>query len=310
MGAVALLTLQKVAMLLLFIAVGVILRKFSKLPENTGKVLSMLTTLIFTPCYTVNNLSKNLTLETLGEKALLFGFGILITLLAIGLAYLLGRLLGKDELSRKSLTYGFAISNYGYFGYPVVEGVFGAATLSNFVLFAAPLSIATNSWGYLIFSQEKKLSWKKILLAPMIIAIMLGILIGISGIKLPGFVNDVLAGAGSCMSPASMILAGFVLGAMPLKKLLIGWKAYGLSLVRLILIPLIFGIPMYLLGLRGEMLMMPLLVLSLPLGLNLVVFPESYGYDATDNARMCCVSYLMCALVLPVTFAIINYLAY
>ena len=53
-----------------------------------------------------------------------------------------------------------------------------------------------------------------------------------------------------------------------------------------------------------------LLVAGIPLGLNLVVFPESYGFDATDNARMCFVSYIMCALVLPFTFAAINYLAF
>ena len=55
---------------------------------------------------------------------------------------------------------------------------------------------------------------------------------------------------------------------------------------------------------------MPLLMLALPLGLNLVVYPESFGYDATDNARMCFVSYLLCLVILPVTFAVINYLAY
>ena len=310
METVALLTLQKVSMLLLFISIGFVLRKFSKLPADTGKALSMLTTLIFTPAYSINNLSKSLTLDTLGQKATLFGLGALVVVLAILLSSLLGKLLGKDEFSRKSLTYAFAIPNFGYFGYPVVEGVFGAAALANMLVFAVPISIATNSWGYLLFNREKKLTWKKLLLSPMVIAVVLGAVIGLSGLKLPGFISDVIAGAGSCMSPVSMLLAGFVLGGMPLKKLLSGKKAYFYSLIRLLVIPLIFGIPMYLLGLRGEMLMIPLVTLSLPLGLNLVVFPESYGYDATDNAQMCFVSYLISVVILPCTFAIINALAF
>lgn len=310
MDEVAFFTLRKVAVLLLFISAGFLLRRFSKLPSNTGKVLSMLCTTIFTPAYTINNLSKHLTIETLSQKALLFGLGILVILLVIGLSYLLGRLLGKTEFERKSLTYAFAIPNYGYFGYPVVEGVFGEAMLSNMMVFVVPVSIATYSWGYLLFSREKKLTWKHVLLTPMIIAVVLGAAIGLSGLKLPGFVTDVISGAGSCMSPASMLLAGFVLGGMPLKKLLVGWKAYLITIVRLLMIPLIFGVPMYLLGLRGEWLLIPLVTLSLPLGLNLVVFPESYGIDATDNARMCFVSYLMCVLILPVSFHIIHALAF
>ena len=310
MGTVAITTLQKVGVLLLFITIGFLLRRFSKLPQSTGKVLSILCTTIFTPAYTIKNLSGNLTVETLSEKAILFGLGFVVIIFVIALSYLLGKLMGKSDFERKSLIYAFAIPNFGYFGYPLVESVFGSATLANMVVFAAPISIATYSWGFLLFSRDEKLTFKNVMLKPTILAVFIGVAIGLSGLKLPEFVADVVAGAGSCMSPVSMLLAGFVLAGMPLKKLLIGGKAYLVSFVRLVIIPLIFCIPMYLLGLRGEMLLIPLVTLALPLGLNLVVFPESYGFDATDNARMCFVSYIMCVLVLPFTFAAINYLAF
>lgn len=310
MGTVALLTLQKVAMLLLFISIGFVLRKSGKLPKDAGKVLSMLTTLVFCPAYNFRNLSKNLTIDNVGQKLPLLGLGAVMIVLVILFASLLARLLTKDPFKRRSLSYAFSIPNYGYFGYPVVEGVFGSAALADMMIFAIPTSIATNTWGYLQFSKEKKLSWKKVVFAPMILAVFFGIVFGLSGIKLPGFVDDVLAGAGSCMSPVSMVLAGFVLGGLPLKKLLSGWKAYMYGVIRLLVVPLVFGVPLYFLGLRGNLLMIPLLILSLPLGLNLVVFPESYGYDATDNAQMCFVSYLLSILILPCTFAVINFLAF
>ena len=104
----------------------------------------------------------------------------------------------------------------------------------------------------------------------------------------------------------AMLLAGFVLGGLPFKKLFVGAKAYLYSAIRLLLLPLFLGIPLYLLGLRESMLMMPLLMLALPMGLNLVVYPESFGYDATDNARMCFVSFVMCLLILPLTFELIK----
>jgi len=107
-----------------------------------------------------------------------------------------------------------------------------------------------------------------------------------------------------------MLLAGFMLGKFPLKKLLSGWRPYYLSAVRLILIPVIFGVILVLSGLKDIYLMLPLLVTGLPLGLNLVVYPESLGQErvASDNAKLCFISYLLSIIILPCTFAILTYL--
>ena len=76
-------------------------------------------------------------------------------------------------------------------------------------------------------------------------------------------------------------------------------------------IPLLFGVVLYLCGMRGQYFLFPLLIASLPLGLNLVVFPESYGMEeaATTNARICFVSYLLALIILPLSFALVNGLA-
>ena len=302
------LTLSKVAVLLIFIGTGYILRRFRKLPDDASRVLSLLTTMLFCPAYTIRSLSKNLSADTIGEKITLVGFGFVCLVAAVLLAFLLSRLLGRSDFERRSLLYAFTIPNYGYFGYPVVEGVFGSAVLADMILFCLPISIATNTIGYLLFAADGKISWKKLLLSPVILGVVIGCALGISGITLPPLLDDVLAGAGSCMSPASMILAGLVLGAYPLKKLLCNIRSYLYSTVRLLGIPALFLAVLYLVGVRGYMLLIPPLVFSLPLGLNLVVFPESLGYDAGENANHCFVGNLMAIFVLPVTFALLTYI--
>lgn len=303
------LTLGKVGMLLTFIAIGYILRRSGRLPEDTGRVLSLLTTMVFSPAYSIRSLSQNLTADKIGEKATLLGYGALCLIAAVGLAFLLAKVFARSEFERRSLTYAFTIPNYGYFGYPVVEGVFGSSVLADVILFGVPISIATNTFGYLLFATEGKFSWKRVVLSPVILAVFIGCALGLSGIKLPGFVNDVLAGAGNCMSPVSMLLAGFVLGAYPLKKLLGNGRSYLYSAMRLVFIPALFFGVMYLLGIRGYMLLIPQMILAMPLGLNLVVFPESCGHHADENATHCFVSYITAALVLPITFALLSYVA-
>ena len=304
---VAGLTVEKVFMLLMFIAAGYILRKSGKLPDNAGKVLSALSATIFCPAYNIRNLWNNFTVAKIGENALVMGYGLLFTLIAIGVALVLARLLGKPGMERRSLSYAFAIPNYGYFGYPVIEGVFGTEFLSQVLVFIVPLSIATNTYGYLLFTPNGKISWKRIF-NPLTVGVLIGMVLGLSGIPMPGVVDDVLGGAGNCMSPAAMLLAGFVLGAFPIGKLLSSVRAYVLSAIRLVGIPALFFGALWLCGARGIWLLMPLTVFAMPLGLNLVVYPESQGMDASDNARMCCVSYLMAIAVLPPIFGLLSIL--
>ena len=192
----------------------------------------------------------------------------------------------------------------------MIEGVFGNAVLADVMVFLIPMSLATSSFGYSLFVGEGKVPLKKILLTPMVISLVIGVGIGLSGIVLPPFLDSALTGLGNCMSPCSMLLAGFMLGKFPLKKLLTGWRPYVYSAIRLVAIPLIFGAVLLILGMKGQFLMMPLLVAGIPLGLNLVVYPESQGYEkqASDNAKLCFVSYILALLVLPCTFALLTHL--
>lgn len=305
MSGVFFTTLSKVSVLLIFIALGYLLRRSRKLPEDAGRVLSLLTTLVFSPAYTIKNLSSSLTLEKIGSQLVLIGYGLVCVLVTIGLAYLLAKPLARNDFERRSCVYAFSIPNYGYFGYPLVEGVFGTQVLSQLMVFGLPLAIACNTFGYLLFAKDGRLTLKKILTTPLILAVILGCVLGLSGLELPGIVTDVLSGAAACMSPASMLLAGFVLGGFPLGDLLKGKRAYLMSAIRLVGLPVLFGGVLWLLGLRGMYLALPVMILSMPLGLNLVVFPESQGIDASDNAKMCFVCNLLTIIVLPITFSLL-----
>ena len=305
---VFLLTMSKVGVLLLFIAIGYFMRRHHDLPDDAGRVLSLLCTLLFAPAYSISNISKTFTIEALMDNARLVGYGVLFVFISIAVAYLLSRPFGKNQIQRNSLVYAFSIPNSGYFGYPVIEGVFGQSILSPVMIFLIPLNLATYSFGYSLFMSDRKVPWKKIFLSPMVVCLIIGVGLGLSGIQLPAFLDDSITAAGRCMSPCSMLLAGFMLGKFPLKQLLTGWRPYVYSAIRMIGIPLIFAGILLLCGMRGLYLMLPLLIVGLPLGLNLVVYPESQGHEqeASDNAKLCFVSYLLAICILPFTFALLS----
>ncbi|MBR2615112.1 MAG: AEC family transporter [Clostridia bacterium] len=305
------LTLQNVAMLLIFIFTGYFLRRSGKLNRDSATVISILTTFVFSPAYTISNLPKTFTVANLWQNARLILISTLLILAAIFVARILGKTLGRDGFERRTFSYMFAFGNSGYFGYPVVQGVFGEEALGQFIIFCLPVNIAIFSYGYGLFveSQGGKFQAKKIFLSPMIIGCYIGCILGLTGFQLPSLVTSALSGAAACMSPASMILAGVVMGSFPLKKLVSGLRPYLLGLIRLLGLPLFFGVILYVLGLRGTELFLGLVSVSLPSGMNIVVYPESLGQDASANAKVCFVSVLMSLLTLPVVYSIIQTVA-
>lgn len=308
---VCLLTVQKVAFLLTVIFIGYIMRRSGKVEHKAAKVLSILTTHIFSPCYTLKTLPKNFTVKNLGSNLAVLGLSCFLLILVIALARFLAKKIGRTDFETRSLTYVFAFANTGYFGYPVIEGVFGEAVLSQFMVFCIPFNIALGSYGYGLFmSDGHKINWKKAFTSPVMFGYYGGILLGLSGIPLGGFITDTLSGLGACMSPASMLSAGIVLGSLSAKKLLSGIRPYVYSLIRLVGLPILFGVPLFLvvhfLKLDGIFLILPMAAIALPVGLNTVVYPESFGHDASENAKLCFVSFVMSILTLPVVFSLVS----
>ena len=314
MGEVFTLTLTNVIKMLIFIGLGYIFSHTGRFPKTTSKSLSTLATMLLLPAYNIKNLSQNFTMDKVGDNLLILGFGIVCMVAVMGLAWVLSKWFGRTDLERRTLIYAYTIPNYAYFGYPLIEAVFGSAFLANVMVFTLPFAILTNTYGYWILTRGTKITAKKLLTTPVVWAPFIGIFLGLTQLPLPEMVTSLLSSSASCMSPISMLLAGFALGNTKFWKLFTSGRAYFLSAIRMVGIPLVFFsilFPLSLLspGFRGDFLVIPLMVMSMPIGVNTVVFPESCGEDATDNARVLFISYIMALLFLPVVFTLITKLA-
>ena len=162
----------------------------------------------------------------------------------------------------------------------------------------------------LIPSDEKKslASRFKTLVNPMFIAMLIGLLIGITGIILPKSVSNVIDVSASCMSPIAMLLTGMTIAEIDLKKTMSKISIYFISIIRLLVYPLI-GLAVFALvpaNIPDSYVVCAICALAMPLGLNMVVIPAAYGKDVSAASGMALVSHVLSVISIPVTFMLLR----
>ncbi len=303
-------TLNQIAFLFGFIVIGYILVKLKILPENSSMVLSKLENTIFIPALVMGTFIENFTIERISESWKLLFVSFIIACIAIPFAILISKLITKDKYIQKIYTYGLSFSNFGFMGNAVVSGLF-PDVFFEYLIFTLPLWILIYLWGVprlLIFDTEKKQTFKESLKSfvnPMFIAMLIGIIIGLLNIQLPKWIMSLINVSGDCMSPIAMILTGIVVSSISLKKTFINVRIYIVSIIRLIIIPVLFIVASLFLKISETTYICALCSLAMPLGLNTIVIPSALGKDTSIAAGMTVISHLLSCITIPLIFSVI-----
>lgn len=297
------------AVLAIFMIIGFTVAKLKVVGKDASGVLSKLENTVFIPALVMGTFMSNFTAEKLGATWRILLFSTVIVLIVIPIATLCTKLASKDNYIRNIYTYGLAFSNFGFMGIPIVSALFPEYEMY-YIIFTLPLWTFIYVWGVpslLMGEENHSLKDKlKALINPMFIALLIGALIGISGIKMPDFITSVVDTCGDCMSPIAMIITGITFANMDIKKVLGNKGLYFITFVRLIVLPLVFG-GIYTLGVKLFSLDIPayyfvcmLCSQAMPLGLNTVVIPAAYGKDTSIAAGMALVSHLLSVITIPI----------
>ena len=301
-------TLNQMFVLFTFMASGYFLNFKGILPLNTSIALSRLETNVLVPCLVFNTFYKYCTVENVSQKWSYIVYGTIITLASIVIGVFLSKLFAKDNYLQKIYTYSFAVANFSFMGNAVVLGIFGEDTLFDYMIFTLPLCLYVYSFGTASLIPKKenesnKFSFK-VFLNPICMSMLFGAIAGLIGVPLPKFLVTAISSAGACMSPLAMILTGFVVANFSIKTLAKVKRIYLASILRLIVLPIIFVLVLKLFKTDSTVIMLTLCATAMPLGLNTVVFPAAYGGDTTPGASMALISHLMSIITIPIMFTL------
>lgn len=227
------------------IGIGFFTRKKGLVSRQGQKDITDLVINIVLPCNIVTSFVQDLPDSVLQDCIQVFLISVGIQVLSVIYGKVTHR--NVDEKKRKCLAYGFFVSNAGFMGNPVAEGVFGSMGLMLASVYLIPVRVMMWSQGIAIFSgqTDRKATLKKVVTHPCVIACVLGVIImllqvfaGIHLIQDP--LLSLLSTIGRCNTALSMMVIGMILSDIDLSTLVDRTVAV-YTIERLILLPGIIG---------------------------------------------------------------------
>lgn len=287
---------NQVLILFIFIVVGYFMSKKNIVNRSHSKILSALVVYVFLPCKVFKTFSVNFTLEYLSNNYMM----LIVSCIILAFTWIGGhfgaKLFSNEPYKRDVYKYILMVPNMGYMGYPLAEMLYGSEFLLDVIVFGLPLSVYINTFGYCMLTKTK-ISFKK-LFQPVIISIVIGTAAGLSGLKVPSVIGQVIDSSSGCMAPVCMLLTGIAISEFDVMKMLCDKKAYILSALRLIVVPCLIALVLKQFCSQNTVLI-SIMIYAMPCGLNTVVFPKLVGESCEIGAGTVCISSVLACLTIP-----------
>ena len=301
--------LDPILYMIFFLAAGFVLRKLRVLPENAAMVLSKLESNLIIPAMILNTFIRNCSWQSIVSAYPAMLLSAALEMLLIIVSRPMSGWFSKDRYYRNLYRYELIYPNTGFFGYALVQAVFGTEVLYHFMLYLLPVTVGCYTLGVSLLTpagSDARSQWKR-LMNPSMLSIAGGIVLGLAGFGkiMPAFLSDALSAGAGMFSPLAMLLTGITVGGFALKDLFGQGKTYLMILFRMIIFPAVLVGLAYLSGAGDQILIFTLFIHALPLGLNPVIYPPQYGKDARPGASMALISTLLSMLTLPLFYALL-----
>ena len=273
-------------------AAGYCVRKWKIVSQAGKQELTNLVLYLILPA----NIITSFLLEFSGELLRDCVIILIVSVLIQAFTLLYGKLIYRrqPEDRKKNLVYATICSNAGFLGNPVAEGIYGAPGLMLASIYLIPQRIMMWSEGLVIYtgSRSGRGLVRKVLTHPCVVACIIGIVLLLTGVKVPDVILTPLKTLGRCNTAMSMLVIGMILAEADLKTILdrtILW----FTLNRLILIPLAVFLVLRFLPVSELVRGTSVILAAMPAGATTSMLAAKYERDPQFAAKLIAFSTLL-----------------
>lgn len=290
----------------LIMILGFFLGKKKIIDTRTNKVIVNLLLMVFMPASLFAAFPAEYKQETsqLFVSGLIAGFIIMFALIILS-RIIFNKYFYKGELRYES-QFALIFNNATFLGYPIVSSTFGEQGVIPYCGFIIAFNIALFSYGVFLF--ERKVSKKlfaEIVTNPNIVAVVLGMLVFLFGIKLPSFITSAVSFTGNATTALSLICIGFMLSHANFKKLIKKWRLILTAVIQLIVGPVMTYFLLLALHFPEEVIVVCTLIQALPTATSLGLFAAKYGGNDIESSELVTISTTLSIVSMPAIVTIL-----
>ena len=299
---------SQVMILMLMIAVGFIAAKTKIMTAEGARCCTDIALIIATPCVIIKSLIREYSKQTMKSLAFAFLITLSVQVLMILLSYLI--LHSKDKARERVLRFGTIFANCGFMSLPLQQVILG----DDGTLYGSAYVIMFNfvAWSFgvfLISGDRKQISPKKLFVNPGLIGLAIGLVIFIFSIPIPKILYSAIDYMSALYTPLPMLIIGYHLAQNNLLTAFKDFKCLFAVFLRMIVYPLAVLGFLYILGIRGTLLVSVVISVSAPVAAFTTMFSSKYGADTPLSVNMVSLSTVAAAVTMPRVITLAQLLA-
>jgi len=289
----------QMVVLFLLVMAGFISRKVKLMDEAFDRKLSNFVIQLTAPCLIISSTMGDTMPDRSHILPLLLVGAITYTIL-IFMAYLLPHVMPVAKEERGLYSFMLAYANVGFIGYPIIASIFGQSSVFYACILNVPNTITVFIWG-VMFVQGRSMGrfdWH-LLHCPSLIATYLSVAIVCLGWHAPQFIAQPFTLLGNMTVPASLLVIGSSIAAMPLRRMTGCRGSYVMCFFRLLVIPVFIFYMIRLLGFDPHIAAINAVLVGMPVASFGTMFCIKYERDVTRMAQGTFLSTLLSVLSIP-----------
>lgn len=301
--------IETVALMFVYLAVGFVARKTGLITDTSSKSLSKTILCVAQPFMLVNAIMTNeYSKEGLKSFGIVLIIGIIVHAVAAAIAFI-AAIRMKDQEERRISEVAMVFANCGFFGFPLVEALYGKQGLFWGAVYVIIFNVAVWTYGLFVLSRAKssvKMNLVKMVLNFGTVPCILGVVLYLLRITFPPFVMTAISSIGAVCTPLSLIVAGGLIATIPLKRLVSNGKVYYTCFIKLLAVPIVSAVVLKLCGFNDAYVLFGATMASLPTGAIVAMFSETHDIKPNYAAHNVGMSTLLTIGTIPLAIWLVS----
>lgn len=303
--SLASITLSQIFIMFIIILIGIICYKTKIVNPESNKTLSNIVLMLINPMVIFVSYQMDFEMRL---------FKGLIVSLILGIITFIISIIISIILIKKNKNYDTAIerfsaiySNCGFIGIPLANGIFGKEGVFYITAYLTIFNLFVWTHGIIIMTGEKDIKQiSKAILSPSIIAIFLGMIFFIFGIKLPVPIYEGFNSIASMNTPFAMLVAGITIAQTNVLKIFKKIRIYYICIIKLLILPIVMVFLFSFLNFERTVIITSILATSCPTGATGTLFAIKYNKDSLYASELFAMTTIFSIFTIPFIMLIVE----